>query len=100
VLLLGDKRPTALALEGLAALAAAQGDPARAVALSEAASMVRSMAGVPRTTAEQHLMDAGDPGHGGVSWAYAQLSASEQSRAVAHGRGLALDEAVSLARGE
>lgn len=100
VLLLGDKRPTALALEGLAALAAQQGSPGRAVALSEAALDVRNSAGVPRTVAEQHMMDGGPEGTAGVTWAYEQLTSAELSRATARGRGLSLEQAVGLARRE
>jgi tetratricopeptide (TPR) repeat protein len=93
VLLLGDRRPQALALEGFAALAVEEGAPRRALQLAVAAEARRAEAGIPRTVAESAILDRR------LDRARAALG-PDADAASAAARTMSLDEAVALARAE
>ena len=54
---LGHKRGIARVLEGLACLALARGDPARALSVTAAAARLRTLIGAPLTPADQLKLD-------------------------------------------
>ncbi len=93
VLLLGDKRPCALALEGLAALAAEQGQAERAAVLDGAAQSVRERSRIPRTRAEAEILERR------LDLVRPDSAATAFEGALARGRRMSLEEAVALARG-
>lgn len=93
VLLLGDKRPCALALEGFSALAAEQGRGELAATLDGAARALRDRSRIPRTRSESRILDRRlDP-------VRRRMSESAFTAAMQRGQGMSLEEAVSLARG-
>lgn len=91
VLLLGDRRPQALVLEGFAALAVEEREPRRALLLAGASEHRRAMAGIPRTVAESAILERR------LVRAHAALG-SDADAAYAAGRAMSLDEAVAVAR--
>jgi tetratricopeptide (TPR) repeat protein len=93
VLVLGDLRPQALALEGFAVLAAEADEPERAVLLAAAAEMHRVRAGIPRTATDKAILDR--------SLTRAEDALGSRAETVtASGRALSMDQAVALARAE
>ena len=91
VLLLGDRRPQALALEGFAALAVEQREPRRALRLAGASEHRRAVARIPRTAAESAILERR------LVRARAALG-RDADAAYAAGRAMSLDEAVAVAR--
>ena len=90
--LLGDHRPTALALEGFAVLYARHGDTATGLAIAAAASALRQRIGVPRHLPESDILASA------LDMAPGELPTAEAEHARLHGRPLSVDDAVNLAR--
>ncbi len=85
---LGDRYYLAYLLEDTGLLAAAVGQPERALRLASAADTLRAAIGAPRSADEQAKLDAG------LAPARAALSPAEQASAEAEGRAMELDAAV------
>lgn len=91
VLLLGDRRVQALALEGFAALAVEEREPRRALLLAGASERRRTEARIPRTRAESANLERR------LVRARAALG-RDADAAYAAGMAMSLDEAVAVAR--
>lgn len=92
VLLLGDRRPQALALEGFATLAVEEREPRRALVLAGASERRRARARIPRTVAEATILERR------LARARTVLGRDAEA-AYAAGKAMSLDEAVAVARG-
>lgn len=85
---LGHKRGMARALEGFACLAAARGDPARALTLASAATHLRQLISAPLPLAEQSKLDQT------LSSAWESLGDAEGKAAWAEGSAIAIERAI------
>lgn len=85
---LGHKRGMARALEGFACLAAARGDPTRALKLAAAASHLRQLISAPLPQAEQLKLDRN------LSPAWASLSETQGKSAWAEGTAMGIESAI------
>ncbi len=89
-----DRRGVARLLEGVAAVEAGRGDPARAICLAAAAAMLREMLGTPLRARERARLAA--------RLAVASEGLTPEARAAAEidGRRMSVDEAVDYALGD
>ena len=88
---LGHKRGIARALEGFACLALAQGDPARALAITASAAHLRQWIGAPLMSSEQSKLDDK------LQPASISLNDAESKTAYARGWAMSLDTAIKYA---
>ena len=89
----GDRRGIAFILEGLAALAAAEAQPARAICLASAATTLRQIIGAAAPPAWRTDLERS------VEAASTGLSREAVEDAGARGRGMTLPEAIAFALG-
>jgi predicted ATPase/DNA-binding winged helix-turn-helix (wHTH) protein len=88
---LGHKRGIARALEGFGCSALGQGDPARALAITAAATHLRQRIGAPLISAEQRKLDEK------LQTAWSSLTEEESRAAYARGWAMSLDAAIQYA---
>jgi hypothetical protein len=89
---LGHKRGIALALEGFACSAWANGDAARALSIAAAAARVRQQIGAPLSPVEQWKFDQG------LRAAWGALEETEGKAAWDLGWAMRLEDAIQFAR--